>query len=226
MASVKDLKIHVHAPDGTSTSAEAPPNYKTDQFLKEIVSALGLPATADWSVHDADINRNLDKDKTLEENGVREGHHLHLRERARDSGPSPEPARPPEPSRQTGQKKAAVGESDPVVGWLVCITGTQRGKDYKIRSGNNTIGRSTEMHICISGDDAISRDRHAVISFDPQTTSFHLMPGEGRGLAYVNDMAVLGAAKLQPYDEIRLGDTKVIFVPFCGEKFIWTKNAD
>jgi len=35
--------------------------------------------------------------------------------------------------------------ADPVTGWLVCIEGTQYGKDYKIHSGKN----SEEQTICI-----------------------------------------------------------------------------
>ncbi len=40
---------------------------------------------------------------------------------------------------------------NPVVGWLVCIEGIERGKDYKIISEKNFIGRSEEMHITILG---------------------------------------------------------------------------
>src|SRR6202035_5316993 len=112
---------------------------------------------------------------------------------------------------------------DPVVGWLVVVHGPEKGRDYHIRSDNNTIGRSEEMYICISGDESISRERHAVITFDPQQNAFHLCPGEGRGLVYVNGEVLLADRKLQAYDQIQLGKTKLIFVPFCGEKFSWGK---
>jgi len=220
MHSMRDLRVQVHAPDGKNKAAVAPPNFKTGQFLMDLLEAFSLPATADWSVYDADIDRNLDKDKTLEENGVHEGHHLHLRER---SGRVPEPG--PGPRRPSGQRRAKIGVNDPVVGWLVCIHGPETGKDYKIHSGNNTIGRSPDMDICISGDETISRERHAVVTFDPLSNSFHFGPGEGRSLAYVNDKTVFGTAQLQPYDEIVLGKTKVLFVPFCGDTFIWVKDA-
>jgi hypothetical protein len=32
----------------------------------------------------------------------------------------------------------------------------------------------------------------------------------------------MGAIELQPYDRIELGETKVLFVPFCGERFVWS----
>lgn len=110
---------------------------------------------------------------------------------------------------------------DPVVGWLVAIAGPEKGKDYRIRSENNTVGRSKDMYICISGDESISRERQTVITFDPQRNAFHLSPGEGRGVVYLNGEALLAHKQLQPYDEILLGKTKLIFVPFCGEKFKW-----
>ena len=110
---------------------------------------------------------------------------------------------------------------DPVVGWLVCVGGPEKGKDYRIRSENNTIGRSKDMYICISGDESISRERHTVITFDPQRNAFHLSPGEGRGLVYLNGEALLAHKQLAPYDKIMLGKTTLLFVPFCGDKFKW-----
>jgi hypothetical protein len=110
---------------------------------------------------------------------------------------------------------------DPVVGWLVAVGGPEKGKDYRIRSENNTVGRSKDMYICISGDESISRERHTVITFDPQRNAFYLSPGEGRGLVHLNGEAVLAHKQLAPFDEIMLGKTKLIFVPFCGDKFKW-----
>lgn len=115
---------------------------------------------------------------------------------------------------------------DPVVGWLVNAHGLEKGMDYRIRSENNTIGRSKDMYICISGDESISRERHAVITFDPQQNAFHLSPGDGRGLVYVNGEVLLAHRKLQAYDRIQLGKTKLIFVPFCGDKFTWGKDDE
>jgi hypothetical protein len=122
--------------------------------------------------------------------------------------------------------RAGQSGVDPVVGWFVCVHGPEKGRDYRIRSENNTIGRSKDMYICISGDESISRERHAVITFDPQQNAFHLGPGEGRGLVYVNGEVLLAHRKLQAYDQIQLGKTKLIFVPFCGEKYAWGKNDE
>lgn len=46
---------------------------------------------------------------------------------------------------------------EPVVGWLVCIDGYDKGKDYKLKTEKNFIGRTPEMDVCIEGDNSISR---------------------------------------------------------------------
>lgn len=107
---------------------------------------------------------------------------------------------------------------DPVVGWLVCNEGPQRGRDYRIHSERNLIGRAPENDICIAGDETISRNAHAVVSFEPRHRTFLLSAGEGRGLVYLNSEVVESAKRLEPYDVIELGQTKLVFVPFL---FVW-----
>jgi hypothetical protein len=115
---------------------------------------------------------------------------------------------------------------DPVVGWLVCVEGPARGRDFRIRSGRNFIGRGEKMDIRIEGDAAISREKHAVISYDPKRANFRLLPGDGAGLTYLNDETVDAAAELKPFDIIELGETTLWFVPFCGKHFRWRTEPE
>ena len=110
---------------------------------------------------------------------------------------------------------------DPVVGWLVCIDGPEKGRDYKIHTDNNYIGRSERMDICIHGDETISRENHAVISYDMQDAVFYLSPGDGRAIVRYNNKAVFSTITLNPYDQITIGKSILLFVPLCGEKFVW-----
>ncbi len=110
---------------------------------------------------------------------------------------------------------------DPVVGWLVCVDGNDRGRDYRIRGENNYIGRSEKMPICISGDPGISRENHAVITFDPKTSSFKLSPGDARGMVYLNGEAVYSPVDLCAHDQIQLGNSQFRFIPLCGDRFQW-----
>lgn len=115
---------------------------------------------------------------------------------------------------------------DPVVGWLVCIEGPEKGRDYRIRSERNGIGRGANMTICISGDEAISRDNHAFISFNPRKASFRIAPGDGRGMTYLNGEEVDVPMPLKAYDRIELGQTQLLFVPLCGEYFNWELQGE
>ena len=127
-------------------------------------------------------------------------------------------------SRDEGQTIAVIHQQlgiDPVVGWLVAINGAEKGRDYRIHSDNNYIGRSEKMDICIRGDDTISRVNHAVIAYDTRERMFYFAPGEGRSINRVNGKAMLGTVILNPYDELEIGVTKLIFIPFCGERFEW-----
>lgn len=135
------------------------------------------------------------------------------------------PVVPPADGTTVPMARRALG-IDPVVGWLVCIEGADRGRDYRIRSERNTIGRAPAMDICIAGDDTISRETHAVVRFDPQSGAFKILSGRGRGLVYVNDVVVDAAAELKERDVVSLGRTKLLFVPLCDERFRWSGRPD
>jgi hypothetical protein len=122
--------------------------------------------------------------------------------------------------RTRGVLEAKLG-MNPVVGWLVCISGPSRGCDFRIFGERNFIGRASTMNIAIPEDDSISRDRHAVVTYNPKKNSFTLSQGESTGLVYVNNEEVKRSVELKPYDRIQIGRTELLFVPFCGEKFQW-----
>ena len=152
-------------------------------------------------------------------------------QRMRTAGASPTVAQgrrgPPRPGTDPGVTRhiwASKMGLDPVVGWLVCIDGPEKGRDYRIRAERNFIGRSPHMDIAITGDDAISRENHAVVSFNPKNEMFRLAPGDGRGLVYLNEEEVLTPMALKAYDVIELGGSKLSFVPFCGDRFQWDKK--
>ncbi len=113
---------------------------------------------------------------------------------------------------------------DPVTGWLVCIEGPQMGRDYRILSEKNFIGRAEDMHIRIAGDNSISKRNHAVIVYDPKKRNFYLLPGDASGLAYLNNEAVYTPTELAAYDVIQLGKSIFLFIPLCGVHFEWENN--
>lgn len=112
-------------------------------------------------------------------------------------------------------------EGEPVVGWCVCVEGSEYGKSFNLKSGKNYIGRSAMMEVALLGDNKVSRDKHATIIFEPKKKEFIFMAGDTNGLCYLNDELVLQPASLKAYDEIGVGESKLVFVPFCGDKFNW-----
>lgn len=117
---------------------------------------------------------------------------------------------------------------EPVVGWLVCVEGKEKGKDYKLWGRINTIGRSEKMDVCIKGDSSISREDNARLGYDPKHGNYHLLPAAGKNHIYLNDQAVYTPMQLSPYDVLEFGETKLIFIPLCSSCFNWkdgVKNA-
>lgn len=115
----------------------------------------------------------------------------------------------------------AMERPAPVVGWLVCTDGVNKGSDYRLHQGRNFIGRSTEMDVCIMGDNTVSRSSHAIVVYDPRGNVYLAQPGSSKELFYINDSLVLNPVELKAMDILSLGDTKLMFVPLCGEKFHW-----
>lgn len=112
------------------------------------------------------------------------------------------------------------GNTEPPVAYLVCVKGEDFGTGFALKSGNNSIGRSQSMDVVIT-DPKVSRERQAIIMYDPLNKDFYLKPGEANGLCYLNGAILLEIKKLSVYDKILLGDSELLFFPLCGEHFSW-----
>lgn len=141
--------------------------------------------------------------------------------------PMPGPESPPPAvsagSMVTETVRPGIGPEfkDAVVGWLVCVEGGNAGRDFRIRPERNFIGRSPSMDIALENDESVSRDRHAILTFDPRKKEFWIQPGDSSGMVYLNGGAVHVPQRLRERDTIEVGRTKLVFVPFVNEKFQW-----
>ena len=109
----------------------------------------------------------------------------------------------------------------PIVGWLVCVEGPNFGEAFNLYYGKNFIGRDGNMDICLKDDRSVSRDKHAVIVYEPRQRQFYAQPGESHSLFYCNNDVVLSSKQLNDRDVITIGSTNLIFVPFCDASFGW-----
>lgn len=113
--------------------------------------------------------------------------------------------------------------TQPIVGWLVCMTGDERGKDYRLHAGKNFIGRSPSMDVVLVDDKTISRNKHCSVIYDPKGNTFYAS-AEGGNLMYLNDEMLETSTEIKEGDLITIGETKLMFVPFCKEGRIWEKE--
>jgi len=108
----------------------------------------------------------------------------------------------------------------PIVGWLVSLSGENKGKDYKVSMGANSIGRDSSNRIIIE-DSKISGEDHAIIFYNSRDNSFTINHDEGQNLTYLNDKPVYEASELKSYDIVEFGDAKFLFISLCNDKFTW-----
>lgn len=126
-------------------------------------------------------------------------------------------------SRYESSSESASIQSEPVVGWLVCIKGNHIGESFEVFSGKNTVGRNNSNRIVLSKDGGISREKHAYIIFDPKNTEYYLQPGDGNGLTYVNGSFVPATQKINNKDVIGLSNCELMLVSLCNEDFSWDR---
>ncbi|MCM1298479.1 MAG: FHA domain-containing protein [Firmicutes bacterium] len=113
-------------------------------------------------------------------------------------------------------------QTDPVVGWIVCIDGSDKGKDFRLHSGNNFVGRSGKMDITLTGK-YVSSENHFCVSYDKRHDKYFAAMGVGQEMVYLNEEPLAGtnAIQLKQGDIIEVGKTKLIFIPLCGDSFHW-----
>jgi hypothetical protein len=111
---------------------------------------------------------------------------------------------------------------DPVCGWLVVVDGPGQGSAVTIGYGNNRVGRDAGEDIVLDfGDSQISRENHAVVTYDGKNRRFYVQQGGGRNLTHVNEDLVLTPVEMSGGEFVQMGETKLKFVPLCGADFDW-----
>lgn len=110
-------------------------------------------------------------------------------------------------------------QSNPTLAWLVCVSGPERGAEYRLRAVRNYIG-SEGMQICPEID-GINRDSAAVIVYDEAQQIFTFGPCGIETAVRLNGQTVTTAAVLAPYDLLTAGERELVFVPLCTDRFHW-----
>jgi hypothetical protein len=96
----------------------------------------------------------------------------------------------------------------PVVGWFVALTGPQRGEDFRIREGPNTIGSEPDADIVLR-DSAIS-GKHASLRYKDQ--KFTITDLDSTNGTFLNDHPEsIAREELKDNDIIRIGEVTLKF---------------
>jgi hypothetical protein len=142
---------------------------------------------------------------------------------ARDDAITSPPRSPAPPAQAKTQLVRAVDEeTDPVAGWVVVVKGPGRGGFRPVFVGMNSLGRDPGQRICLDfGDETISREEHAFITYDDEARRFYLQHGGKSNLVRLNKVLVQTPTELNSNDFIRLGRTTLRFVSCCGPNFSW-----
>lgn len=112
----------------------------------------------------------------------------------------------------------------PTVGWLVCTKGLFLGQSFVIYPNNNFVGRDIHSDICLSKDFQVTSNKHLKITYDIKHNQFFVTAGESKNVTYHNENPLLNSAKLESFDQLEIGQSTFVFVPFCGDRFVWNKE--
>jgi hypothetical protein len=114
------------------------------------------------------------------------------------------------------------GASGPVVGWLVIIDGPGMGRSLPLGYGMNIIGRGARNRVVLDfGDQQISEEDHFRIAYDRENRRFHLVPGRGTNLVYLDGAPLLTPVELAGQRDLKVGASLMRFVPFCSADWDW-----
>ena len=119
------------------------------------------------------------------------------------------------------QANMASAEIQPVVGWLVCVSGPERGRSYALHRDNNFVGRGDALDVDLRCDAALHRDRPFVIVYDSRSRAFFCGLLNGCDMVRLNGAPLAATTRLNAGDRLELGQTGLWFVPLCGADFDW-----
>lgn len=147
--------------------------------------------------------------------------------------PAPVPAPTPapvfaEPEPRDPNATVSLTESDmdylPRIharAFLVCIDGPMTGASYVFQESRAIIGRQKNYEIALYRDNSVSRSPHAIINYYRDALRYTVSTGDEEKKVSVNGSFITSETDLKMYDVIGIGQTRLLFIPVCSEKFAW-----
>ncbi len=107
----------------------------------------------------------------------------------------------------------------PVVGWLVCVQGPDIGKDFRLHTHFNHVGRGDNQDVRLS-DESVSRE-HFTVSYDMVNNRYFADMGKGSTFVYINGYPLGARTALKKGDQIKLANTLLVFIPLEQQDVKW-----
>lgn len=130
--------------------------------------------------------------------------------------PAPKPVKEPVATDQADRRTVIMETPiDPqpkgrgkIVGWLITYTTNNEGTDFRLRAGHNRLGAHPACDLVID-DETVSGSHAVIVHRDGRCL---IKDDLSRNGTFVNGVEITEARALQNYDEIRVGNTTLIFV--------------
>lgn len=132
-----------------------------------------------------------------------------------------------EPAAPAAAAPAPVpAPAEKVTGWLVAVSGADKGSSWALTAGRNFVGGAQEAEIALR-DPSVQPERQAVVVFDPETGIHTATPCETKQLFYLNDQVCLAPTAMKSGDKLRVGKVTLVLVPLNTAAFeaLWGKEA-
>jgi FHA domain-containing protein len=132
--------------------------------------------------------------------------------RPQTQAPAPQPVSPNLDRRTTvlSDQSAPLRKSKGrIVGWLVTYSHNPDGEDFRIYAGYNRIGANPVCDVLIE-DETVSGSHAIIVYRDGRCL---IKDDLSRNGTFVNGREITEAQALQSYDQVRVGNTELVFVP-------------
>ncbi|MBO4927536.1 MAG: FHA domain-containing protein [Clostridiales bacterium] len=105
--------------------------------------------------------------------------------------------------------------------FLVCVDGPMTGASFVFQENKAIIGRQKNYEIALFRDNSVSRSPHAIITYNKDTLRYVIAQGDSEKRVSVNGTFINAEQEIKLYDIIGIGQTRILFIPVCSEKFAW-----
>lgn len=116
-------------------------------------------------------------------------------------------------------------KDEPVVGWIVILSGADKGRSFTLHMGVNVIGSLSDSDVTIKNDMNML-GKHAVVAYEPYAREFVLSKAEQNAVLITNGQEITDNSILQDRQTFFAAGTEMMLVSFCNKDFDWNNSLN